>query len=430
MAFPSLTNGTFCSNYWHQLLQEHSFTFRDSDFALLVTPFTQDTLSRRISHTSSVKAALAHARREWPVFPLHTPTPRGCSCRTFTSTSVGKHPRTPHGFKDATVDDAQIRRRWQQWPQANIGVWIRTIKCKFLYHLAERTSKIPSTFRKLLFLPTGLYRRMDVPRIITIANNKGGTGKTTTAVNLSAGLAFQKGYRVLLVDFDPQGNASISLDIDIENLKHSVKDLLGNTAYPTQNLLWKKGETLRILPANNTLKDIEPELLGSVDGRLRLRARLTPIVAEFDFVIIDTPPTTGIFTQAPLIASHEVLIPVDVGYFSLQGVRQLLEEIAKVREHFNQGLQIAGILLTKFDSRTTFSTQVEKTLRSSFGDLAMKTMIRINIDLVRSQVDRQSIFAFDPNSAGAKDYQSLVDELVGNVVSFPQERKRRMASGV
>ncbi len=127
-----------------------------------------------------------------------------------------------------------------------------------------------------------------------------------------------------------------------------------------------------------------------------------------------------------------MLIPVDVGYFSLQGIRQLIEEIVKVREHFNPDLQITGILLTKFDSRTSFSAQVEKTLRSSFGDLAMKTMIRINIDLVRSQVSRQSIFAFDPESAGARDYQSLIDELVGNVVSFPNEskRKRRAASGV
>jgi chromosome partitioning protein len=269
-----------------------------------------------------------------------------------------------------------------------------------------------------------------VPRIITIANNKGGTGKTTTAVNLASGLAFRKGYKVLLVDFDPQGNASISLDVDIENLKHSVKDLLGNSSYPVQNLMWKKGETLRILPANSALKDIEPELLASVDGRLRLRARLLPIAEEFDYVIIDTPPTTGLFTQAPLIASGEVLIPVDVGYFSLQGIRQLLEEITKVREHFNPDLQITGILLTKFDSRTSFSAQVEKTLRGSFGDLAMKTMIRINIDLVRSQVSRQSIFAFDPDSAGSRDYQSLIDELVGNVMTFPKERKRRAVSGI
>ena len=286
---------------------------------------------------------------------------------------------------------------------------------------------VAQLFQALKHLPV---RSSHVPRIITIANNKGGTGKTTTAVNLASGLAFRKGYKVLLVDFDPQGNASISLDVDIENLKHSVKDLLGNSSYPVQNLMWKKGETLRILPANSALKDIEPELLASVDGRLRLRARLSPIAEEFDYVIIDTPPTTGLFTQAPLIASGEVLIPVDVGYFSLQGIRQLLEEITKVREHFNPNLQITGILLTKFDSRTSFSAQVEKTLRGSFGDLAMKTMIRINIDLVRSQVSRQSIFAFDPDSAGSRDYQSLIDELVGNVMTFPKERKRRAVSGI
>ena len=286
---------------------------------------------------------------------------------------------------------------------------------------------VAQLFQALKYLPV---RSSHVPRIITIANNKGGTGKTTTAVNLASGLAFRKGYKVLLVDFDPQGNASISLDVDIENLKHSVKDLLGNSSYPVQNLMWKKGETLRILPANSALKDIEPELLASVDGRLRLRARLLPIAEEFDYVIIDTPPTTGLFTQAPLIASGEVLIPVDVGYFSLQGIRQLLEEITKVREHFNPDLQITGILLTKFDSRTSFSAQVEKTLRGSFGDLAMKTMIRINIDLVRSKVSRQSIFAFDPDSAGSRDYQSLIDELVGNVMTFPKERKRRAVSGI
>lgn len=286
---------------------------------------------------------------------------------------------------------------------------------------------VAQLFQALKHLP---MRSSHVPRIITIANNKGGTGKTTTAVNLASGLAFRKGYKVLLVDFDPQGNASISLDVDIENLKHSVKDLLGNSSYPVQNLMWKKGETLRILPANSALKDIEPELLASVDGRLRLRARLLPIAEEFDYVIIDTPPTTGLFTQAPLIASGEVLIPVDVGYFSLQGIRQLLEEITKVREHFNPNLQITGILLTKFDSRTSFSAQVEKILRGSFGNLAMKTMIRINIDLVRSQVSRQSIFAFDPDSAGSRDYQSLIDELVGNVMTFPKERKRRAVSGI
>jgi chromosome partitioning protein len=265
-----------------------------------------------------------------------------------------------------------------------------------------------------------------VPRIITIANNKGGTGKTTTAVNLSSGLAFIKGYRVLLVDFDPQGNASMSLGVDTETLKYSIKDLITGRMTDFQYLLWDKGNQLKILPANSSLKDIEPELLGSVDGRLRLKARLAPILDQYDYVIIDTPPTVGIFTQGPLIASSEVLVPVDVGYFSLQGIRQLLEEIEKVKEHFNPNLSIAGILLTKFDSRTSLSKQVETILRKGFKQKAFSTTIRVNVDLVRAQIERQSIFAYDPASAGAKDYEQLIEEVVGNVVMF---RKRRVVGG-
>jgi chromosome partitioning protein len=262
----------------------------------------------------------------------------------------------------------------------------------------------------------------NVSRVITIANNKGGTGKTTTAVNLASGLAFRKNQRVLLIDFDPQGNASISLDVDIEALKYSVKDLLIGRVLDFKYLVWDKGENLRILPANNSLREIEAELVGSVDGRLRLQARLAPVLDEYDFIIIDTPPTLGVFTQAPLIASTEVLIPVDVGYFSLQGIRQILEDIEKIRAHYNRALTIGGILLTKFDSRTILSKQVEETLRRSFNEKAFKTTIKVNVDLVRSQINRKSIFAFDEQSTGARDYQNLIDEVLGNVVQLPTRR--------
>jgi chromosome partitioning protein len=259
-------------------------------------------------------------------------------------------------------------------------------------------------------------------RVMTIANNKGGTGKTTTAVNLASGLAFRKNQRVLLIDFDPQGNASISLDVDIEALKYSVKDLLIGRVLDFKYLVWDKGENLRILPANNSLREIEADLVGSVDGRLRLQARLAPVLDEYDFIIIDTPPTLGVFTQAPLIASTEVLIPVDVGYFSLQGIRQILEDIEKIRTHYNRALTIGGILLTKFDSRTILSKQVEETLRRSFHEKAFKTTIKVNVDLVRSQINRKSIFAFDEQSTGARDYQNLIDEVLGNVVQLPTRR--------
>ena len=254
-------------------------------------------------------------------------------------------------------------------------------------------------------------------RIITCANHKGGTGKTTTAVNVSAGLAFLKKKRVLLIDFDPQGNASMALGVDIENLRYSVKDLLTGTMTDLHYLCWDKGDSLKILPANATLKDVEPDLLRSVDGRLRLKNYLQPILDQFDFIIIDTPPTLGVFTQAPLVASTEILIPVDVGYFSLQGIRQLLEEIGSVRQVFNPTLDMKRILLTKFDSRTTLSAQVREILRESFGDDALKTVINVNVDIVRAQIERKSIFAYDLSSTGAQDYQNVIEELLGNTVA-------------
>ena len=274
-------------------------------------------------------------------------------------------------------------------------------------------------------------------RIITCANHKGGTGKTTTAVNISAGLAFLKQKRVLLVDFDPQGNASMALGVDIENLRYSVKDLLTGAMTDLHYLCWDKGDNLKILPANASLKDVEPDLLRSVDGRLRLKQHLQAILDQFDFIIIDTPPTLGIFTQAPLVASTEILIPVDVGYFSLQGIRQLLEEIASVREVFNPTLDKKKILLTKFDSRTTLSGQVREILRESFGEDALQTVINVNVDIVRAQIERTSIFAYDLTSTGAQDYQNVVEELLGNSVALqssgnviPFRKKRRGIGGL
>jgi len=251
-----------------------------------------------------------------------------------------------------------------------------------------------------------------IARVLCVANNKGGVGKTTTAVNLAAGLAYLEEKRVLLVDLDPQGNASISLGVDIEDLQYSIKDLLAGNMTDFQQLLWDKGENLKILPSNSMLKEIESALLSSVDGRKRFRERIKPVRDQFDFIIIDTAPTTGVLTQSALIASDEVITPVDVGYLSLQGLRQLLEEIEQVRIHENPELVLAGVLLTKFDSRTKLSKQVEDVLRRSFPKEAFKTVIRVNIDLIRCQIDRKSIFSTEPDSTGAQDYRSLIDEIL------------------
>jgi chromosome partitioning protein len=254
----------------------------------------------------------------------------------------------------------------------------------------------------------------DATRVIVCANNKGGVGKTTTAVNVAAGLAFMRQYKVLLIDCDPQGNASMALDVEIESLEYSVQDMLTKKVEP-QYIWWPKGEYLKILPTNNLLKEIELHLLTSVDGRLRLKEALTPLIPLFDFIIIDTAPTLSALTQSALIAATEVLVPIDTGFFSLQGLRQLHEEIDLIREKFNPELRISGILLTKFDSRTTLSPQVEDVLRRNFPEETFQTTIRINVDLVRAQVERKSIFASAPESAGAEDYENLIKELLGEM---------------
>src|SRR3989441_851784 len=250
-------------------------------------------------------------------------------------------------------------------------------------------------------------------RIITCANHKGGTGKTTTAINVSAGLAVLKQQRVLLIDCDPRGHASLALGVDSAHVRYSVTDLLMGAMPDVQALCWEKGANLHILPANATLTDVEPELLRRVDGRLQLKQALQPLLDAFDVMVIDTPPTLGLWTQAPLLASTDLLIPVDVGSFSFEGMRQLLDAIARLRQEVPLTLETPHILLTKFDARTTLSAHVRALLRESCGAEALHTVIRVNVDLVRAQMARQSIFAYDRTSTGAQDYQHAVEELLG-----------------
>src|SRR5215471_16454501 len=250
-------------------------------------------------------------------------------------------------------------------------------------------------------------------RIMTCANHKGGTGKTTTAVNVSAGLALLTQQRVLLVDCDPQGHASRALGVESEHVRYSVTDLLTGAMTDWQALCWEHSANLHILPANATLQDVEPELVRSIDGRWRLKQALQPLLDAFDFILIDTPPTLGLWTQAPLVASTDLLIPVDVGYFSFEGMRQLLDEIARLRQEVPLTLETPHILLTKFDARTTLSAHVRAILRESSGTEALHTVIRVNVALARAQMASKSIFAYDRTSTGAQDYQHVVEELLG-----------------
>jgi len=253
-------------------------------------------------------------------------------------------------------------------------------------------------------------------RIITCANHKGGTGKTTTAINVSAGLAVLTQQRVLLIDCDPRGHASLALGVDMQHVRYSVTDLLTGAMPDVHALCWDTGDNLKLLPANATLQDVEPEWWRSGEGRWRLKQALQPFLDAFDVIVIDTPPTLGFWTQAPLVASTDLLIPVDVGYFSLEGLRQLLDEIARMRQVFPLTLATQHILLTKFDARTTLSAHVRALLRESGGAEVLHTVIHVNVDLVRAQRARQSIFAYDRTSTGAQDYHHVVEELLGRLI--------------
>src|SRR5262252_3916970 len=251
-------------------------------------------------------------------------------------------------------------------------------------------------------------------RIITCANHKGGTGKTTTAINVSAGLALLTQQRVLLIDCDPRGHASLTLGIERQHVRYSVTDLLMGARPEVQALCWHPGAHLYILPAHATLTDVEREFGRRGDGHLQLKQALHPLLDAFDVIVIDTPPTLGLWTQAPLVASTDLLIPVDVGSFALEGMRQLVDAIARLRQEVPLTLATPHILLTKFDARTTLSAYVRDLLGECCGAEALHTVIRVNVDLVRAQMARQSIFAYDRTSRGAQDYQHVVEELLGH----------------
>jgi chromosome partitioning protein len=251
-------------------------------------------------------------------------------------------------------------------------------------------------------------------RIITCANHKGGTGKTTTAINVSAGLAVLTQQRVLLIDCDPRGHASLALGIDMQHVRYSVTDLLMGARPEVQALYWDPRANLHILPANATLADVELDLGRRGDGRLQLKQTLHPLLDAFDVMVIDTPPTLGLWTQAPLVASTDLLIPVDMGSFAVAGMCQLLDALARLRQEVPLMLATPHILLTKCDARTRLSAHVRALLRERGDAAALHTMIRVNVALARAQMARQSIFAYDRTSPGAQDYQHVVEELLGN----------------
>ena len=251
-----------------------------------------------------------------------------------------------------------------------------------------------------------------LPRVIAVANQKGGVGKTTTAINLSAALA-DLGFRVLVVDLDPQGNATTGLGVNARNLELSIYDVLMHDASIDDAIEATSVQNLFIVPTTIDLAGAEIELVPAMSRELKLRRALSKVEDEFDFVFIDCPPSLGLLTINALSAATEVLVPIQCEYFALEGLGQLLRNVALVQVNLNPALEISGIVLTMYDARTKLADQVTKEIRSHFGDKVSRNVVPRSVRLSEAPSFGQPITVFDPTSRGAIAYRELAKEISG-----------------
>ena len=245
--------------------------------------------------------------------------------------------------------------------------------------------------------------------IVAIANQKGGVGKSTTAINLGAGLAKQ-GERILLVDLDPQGNTSSGLGIDRSSIEYSTYDVLINDIGIDEAIEPTSVRDLYVVPATIGLAGAEIELVSLFSREMRLGQALKPVVGEYDFVLIDCPPSLGLLTINGLSGADELLIPIQCEYYALEGVSQLTRNVQLVQQSLNPQLKVEGVILTMFDGRTTLSADVVAQVREHFGDTTYRTVIPRTVRLSEAPSYGEPIEAFDPMSRGAIAYRELARE--------------------
>ncbi|MBR9762004.1 MAG: ParA family protein [Rhodobacteraceae bacterium] len=252
------------------------------------------------------------------------------------------------------------------------------------------------------------------PRIVAIANQKGGVGKTTTAINLGAALV-EQGCRVLLIDFDPQGNASTGLGIEPEDRKNTTYELMLDDAPLNEIIMRSQIEDLDIVPATVDLSSADIELISNEKRSFLLHDALRQPAMdgfEYDFVLIDCPPSLNLLTVNAMVAAHSVLVPLQSEFFALEGLSQLMLTIREVRQSANPDLRIEGIVLTMYDSRNNLSQQVEEDARDNLGDLVFQTIIPRNVRVSEAPSFSMPVLEFDSNSKGASAYRDLAREIL------------------
>jgi len=249
-------------------------------------------------------------------------------------------------------------------------------------------------------------------RIMAIANQKGGVGKTTTAVNLSACLADQ-GQKVLLIDIDPQGNSTSGLGIDKKKVKNSIYDVLINDEPMKETIIKTKYEGLSIVPSTIQLAGAEIELVAAISREQKLKHALREVEQNYDFVIIDCPPSLGLLTINALTAADTVLVPIQCEYYALEGLGQLMNTIKLVTKHLNPDLEVEGVVLTMFDARTNLSIQVVEEVKKYFRNKVYRTIIPRNVRLSEAPSHGKPIIVYDPKSRGAEVYTELAKEVMG-----------------
>jgi chromosome partitioning protein len=263
-------------------------------------------------------------------------------------------------------------------------------------------------------LPKGKERAERLTCILAIANQKGGVGKTTTAINLAAAIALRK-KKTLLLDLDPQSNATIAF-FDPPDVQSSMYEVISDHAVEMEKVIRPtKDPCLSVAPARLALAKMEQQLAGQFDAPFKLKDALAPVLKDFEYIVIDTPPALGILTVNALVASTHLLVPIQAAYFAIEGTDDLLETYARIRARPNPDLKVLGVVITLFDKRTNISRDTHEQIRAVFGNALFKTRISKNVRLEESPAYKETIFSYAPKSTGAEEYRKLALEVLQRV---------------